>query len=96
MARFLTPEEQKQAVSEREKLDALPAAPDWLSAQTLAFAQAHPDDPRIPAALYLVVRASRYGCSDDKTGDFSKRAFDLLHRRFPNSEWAKRTPFWYK
>ena len=96
VAGFLSPEEQKQAADERQKLDALPAAPDWLSAQTMAFAQAHPDDPRIAEALYLVVRASRYGCSDDKTGDFSQRAFDLLHRRFPNSEWAKKTPYWYK
>jgi hypothetical protein len=42
-----------------------------------------------------VVRASRYGCNDDKTGDVSKRAFDLLHRRYRNTEWATKTPYWY-
>ena len=71
-------------------------APDWLAAQTLAFAQQHPQDPRVPEALYLAVRATRYGCTDSQTGDFSQRAFDVLHRRFPNTEWAKKTPYWFK
>ncbi len=93
---FLSPADVQQAADETAKLQAAGAAPDWLSAQTVAFAQAHPQDPRVPEALYLVVRASRYGCTDDKTGDFSKRAFDLLHRSYPNSEWAKKTPYWYK
>jgi len=26
------------------------------------------------------------------TGDFSHRAFDRLHRRYPHTEWAKTTP----
>jgi hypothetical protein len=96
VAGFLPDPDRKQAAAEWQKLAATPAAPDWLGAQTLAFAGQHPQDPRVPQALYLVVRSSRYGCNDDKTGDFSKRAFDLLHRRYPDSEWAKKTPFWYK
>jgi hypothetical protein len=95
-APFLSDAEIQKAADEALKLRGAGAAPDWLSAQAVAFAQAHPDDPRIPEALYLVVRSSRYGCTDDKTGDFSKRAFDLLHKRYPNTEWAKKTPFWYK
>jgi hypothetical protein len=96
VAGFLPDPDRKQAAAEWQKLAATPAAPDWLGAQTLAFAGQHPQDPRVPQALYLVVRSSRYGCNDDETGDFSKRAFDLLHRRYPDSEWAKKTPFWYK
>ena len=69
--------------------------PDWLGAQTLAFAQQHPEDPRVPEALYPVVRSTRYGCVDERTGSFSKRAFDLLHRRYPASEWTTKAPFWY-
>jgi hypothetical protein len=90
-APFLSAAEHQQAAEEAAKLRAAGAAPDWLGAQTLAFAQAHPQDPRVPEALYLVVHATR-----DKTGDFSKRAFDLLHGRYPNSEWAKKTPYWFK
>jgi hypothetical protein len=87
---------QKEAAAEALKLRAAGAAPDWLGAQTIAFAQRHPQDPRVPEALYLVVRASRYGCTDAKTGEYSKGAFDLLHQRYPNSEWTKKTPFWFK
>jgi hypothetical protein len=96
IANFLSPPDRQQAATEWNKLAALSAGPDWLGTQTLAFAEQHPQDPRIPQALYLVVRASRYGCSDAQTGDVSKLAFDLLHRRYPNTEWAKKTPYWYK
>jgi hypothetical protein len=93
---FLSDAEQKEAADESLKFRAAGAAPDWLGAQTVAFAEKHPQDPRLPEALSLAVRASRYGCTDDKTGQFSKAAFDLLHQRYPNSDWAKKTPFWYK
>ncbi len=95
-APFLSVAELQKAAGEAMQLRGAGTAPDWLGAQTLAFAQKHPQDPRVPEALHLVVRATRYGCTDDKTGDFSKRAFDLLHQRYPNSEWAKNTPYWFK
>jgi len=95
-ANFLSPAERTEAEAEWKKFAALPAGPDWLGAQTIAYARAHPEDPRVPEALHLVVRATRYGCKDGNTGDFSKRAFELLHRRYATNEWAKKTPFWYK
>jgi hypothetical protein len=95
-ALFLPAAGRAQAVAEWRKLQSVPTAPDWLAAQTLAFAQAHPQDPRVPEALYLVVRATRFGCTRDKTGGFSHRAFDLLHRRYPNTEWAGKTPYWFQ
>jgi len=96
VANFLSAANREEAAAERRKLAVLPAAPDWLGAQAVAYAAAHPEDPRVPESLYLVVRATRYGCTDAQTGDASKRAFDLLHRRYPNTEWAKKTPYWYK
>jgi TolA-binding protein len=94
-APFLSAADRDQAAAEWKKLLSVATAPDWLGAQTLAFAQAHPQDPRVPEALYLAVRATRYGCTGKATGDFSHRAFDLLHRRYPNTEWAKKTPYWF-
>ena len=93
---FLSAADRQQATSQVKKLQSIATAPDLLAAQTLAFAQRHPQDPRVPEALYLAVRATRYGCTDSQTGGFSQRAFDLLHRRYPNTEWAKRTPYWFK
>jgi Tetratricopeptide repeat len=95
-APFLPAADRAQAAAERQKLQSLPTAPDWLAAQTLAFAQAHPQDLRVPEALHLVVRATRYGCAGGQTGDFSHRAFDLLHRRYADSDWAAKTPYWFK
>jgi hypothetical protein len=95
-APFLSVAELQKAADEALQLRGAGTAPDWLGAQTLAFAQKHPQDPRVPEALHLVVRATRYGCTDDKTGDFSKGAFDLLHRRYPNSEWTRNTPYWFR
>jgi len=42
-----------------------------------------------------VVRATRYGCTDKETVNYSKAAFDLLHKRYPNSEWTKKTPYYF-
>jgi hypothetical protein len=95
-APFLSAADRQQAAAEWQKLTAIPTAPDWLAAQTLAFAQAHPQDPRVPEALYLAVRATRFGCTDAETGDYSRRAFQLLHRRYPDSDWAAKTPYWFK
>ncbi|HYL60989.1 MAG TPA: hypothetical protein VE077_00080 [Candidatus Methylomirabilis sp.] len=92
---FLTPAQRRAAGEEWATLVALPSAPDWFGEQSLAWAKADPEDPRVPQALHLAVRATRYGCTDEKTGDFSKRAFTLLHDRYPNSEWTKRTPHWF-
>ena len=94
-AAFLPEPDRRRAASELERLRALPAAPNWLANQTVEFARAHPDDPRVPQALHLAVRATRYGCMNAQSGAASKQAFDLLHRKYPNSEWARKTRFWY-
>ncbi len=95
-AAFLTAPDRQRAAAELGKLQALPAAPTWLASSTIAFARQHPDDPQVPQALHLAVRATRYGCTDEKSGAASKQAFDLLHRQYPNSEWARKTKFWYE
>ncbi len=93
---FLSAAERRRAALEWEKLKRLPPAVNWLGAQTLAWAVAHPEDPQVPEALHLVVRASHYGPKDEQSGNFSRRAFELLHRRYPTSEWTAKTPYWYQ
>jgi hypothetical protein len=47
-------------------------------------------------ALALAVRATRYGCQrQGGHGAYSRAAFALLHRRYPDSAAAKRTPYWF-
>lgn len=93
---FLSESERAAATQQWSALQALPTAPDWLGKIALEWAQAHPRDPRVPEALHLVVRAGHYGCGDAKTPDYSRRAFTLLHARYPSSPWTKRTTYWFK
>lgn len=95
-ASFLSPADQATGDAEWKKLSALPAAPTYLSAEVVKYAQAHLEDARVPEALALAVRSTRFGCTDSGTGKVSKQAYDLLHAKFPRSGAAAITKFWYK
>lgn len=74
-----------------------PSGGGYLSEQVMAWARSHPDDPRLPQALHLVVQAGRRACTDRRGPvDYGRPAFALLHRRYPNSEWARKTKYWYQ
>jgi hypothetical protein len=92
---FLTADDRAAADKEHAELEVQSAAPNWLGKRALDWANARPDDPRVPEALHLVVRAWRYGCTESSGENYSKAAYDLLHKRFPTSEWTKKTPYWF-
>jgi hypothetical protein len=92
---FLGTAQLRAAQEETKFLRALPAAATYLGKITTEFAKMHPEDPRIPEALHLTVKASRYGCRDDRSSLYSKKAFTLLHKNYPQSDWTKKTPYWY-
>ena len=94
--RFLSPGDIEKAETEWKALTALGTAPNYISKQVLQWANTHPNDPRVPEALHLAVKTTRYGCTDKDTARWSKAAFDLLHRKYPNSPWTKKTPYWFK
>ncbi|HKS40252.1 MAG TPA: hypothetical protein VJX74_06525 [Blastocatellia bacterium] len=93
---FLTAAQKTTASAEWKRLAALGTGPNYLSAQAVKWAGVKPDDARAPEALHLAVRATRYGCTDKQTGTFSKQAYDTLHRKYPKSEWAQKTKYWFK
>lgn len=93
---FLTLTERKLGEKEFHTLAALGAAPNYLCRQVIQWANKNAGDPRVPEALHLAVKTTRYGCTDKQTARWSKAAFDLLHKRYPKSEWTKRTPYWFK
>jgi tetratricopeptide (TPR) repeat protein len=103
---FLSPQDQETAAKEFSALAALPSAPRWLGQLAVDWANAHPDDVRVPEALHGVVRAWRYGeCGETETAtgqpkdqnvrNFSKEAFEILHKRYPDNAWTKKTPYWF-
>jgi hypothetical protein len=81
--------------AEWNQLSQVPTAPNYLTGVVLEWAKSHPKDPRVPEALHLAVRASRYGQNDGETGHLSMLAFQLLHERYPANDWTKKTPYWF-
>ena len=93
---FLTVAERTAAAREYSMTSSFGAAPNFLAQQVIQWANSNPTDPRVPEALHLAVNATRYGCTDKDSGRWSKSAFDLLHRRYGNTTWARKTKYWFK
>ena len=92
---FLTEAERKQAETERAALDHTDSQANYYTRVVLEFAEKHPDDPRVPEALSRAVKNTRMNCNNNRTGDLSERAFNLLRKRYPDTSWAKNTKYWY-
>lgn len=93
---FLSELQKLSAQNDVSKLVSLGTAPNYLPQQTVAWGQRSLKDPRVPEALHLAVKSTRYGCTDENTGKYSKAAYDFLQKNFKNSTWAKQTPYWFK
>ena len=93
---FLTANEKAEGSRQWAMLSRLGAMPNYLSKQVIQFGTKNPTNPRVPESLHLAVTSTRFGCTDKETGRWSKAAFDLLHRKYPNTTWAKKTRYWFK
>jgi len=93
---FLTAAQRATAEKEYAVLASFGAAPNYLCRQVIEWATSHPTDPRVPEALHLAVKATRYSCTDKQTGKWSKAAYDFLHQHYPGNTWTKQTPYWFK
>jgi hypothetical protein len=92
---FLSVADRAAAASELHKLNLIPAAPAYLGAITIAWSKSHPQDPRVPEALHMTVRCTRFGESDAVSPKLSKEAFMILHHRFARNKWTAETPYYY-
>lgn len=88
---------------EVQLLEAIASAPQYLSQAVLAFEQTAPlatDDEELNARaanLHRAVRTTRYGCNrNGPHAEYSKAAFQLLHKRYKNTPWAAATPYWFQ
>jgi len=93
---FLTAAQRATAAKEYAVLASFGAAPNYLCRQVIEWATSHPADPRVPEALHLAVKSTRYSCTDKQTGKWSKAAYDFLHQHYPGNTWTKQTPYWFK
>ncbi len=92
---FLNEAERSAADREHQQLIAHGNSATYLTKRAVEFANLNPKNPQTPEILHLAVRSTRYGCKDAETGKYSKEAFDILHKRYPNSAWTKETPYWF-
>jgi hypothetical protein len=93
---FLSAQERQAITTEFAALSPLGPAPNYLADEAVAWAQRAPKDERAAEALAKAIQATRWGCADQSTtGSHSQRAFQTLHRLYPQSDWAKQTKYWY-
>jgi hypothetical protein len=89
---FISEKEDKQAKKEWKILSAKGTAPDYLSEKVIEYSKKNTDNAYLPEALHRAIKTTRFGCTGEKTSEYSKSAFRILHKKFPNSEWTKKTP----
>ena len=93
---FLTREQTQTSKTEWKNLRSIGTAEEHLPKTLIGWAKTHPDDPRVPEALHFSWRVSRYGCGLSDPKHYNRQVFDILHKRYPNSEWTKKTKYWFK
>jgi hypothetical protein len=81
--------------TELGRLEQLKTATGTLGDDVLQWADTHPADPELPWLLHVVVMSTRGGCLDKDAPALSRKAHALLHKRWPKSEWARATPYFY-
>jgi tetratricopeptide (TPR) repeat protein len=90
---FYSAPQKETAAGELRQIFKLGDCGDWLSNTLIEWAKSHPSDERSPEALHFAMRSIRF--SADGTTKRSREIYVMLHSRYPNSEWAKKTRFWY-
>lgn len=102
---FVDPGQKALADAEYDRLQQLPDSVIVIGQRVVDYARDHPEDPLVPEALALTVRAGHYACasagviSPDSHGSeytpVGKAAFELLHHSYPKSSWAQKTKYYY-
>jgi len=88
-------QDRQTAIQENDRMNAI-VAPNYFCETAINYGSTHPNDPLVPEALARAVGATRYAAyKDGSTGDFSKRAYMLLHANYPRNVWTQQTPYWY-
>ena len=82
---------------ELEQIAQVESAPRLLSRKVLQWASQDDVSPQgLDEALHRAVVTTRYGCQrQGGHGEYSKASYRVLHKRFPESPWAQKTPFWF-
>ena len=79
-----------------QQLSEMPSAPKKLTLAATAWAARSKPADGAAEALALAVRSTRYGCNwHGGHGAYSKKAQQLLQKKFSDSSFAAATPYWF-
>jgi len=96
---FLSAEERAQVDKENAQLRALAKRSAYLIPIVIDWARKNKADPEVPKALHFLIASTRNECGagaeGDKTRNYSKEAFEFLHRHYPKNEWTAKTRYYY-
>jgi hypothetical protein len=92
--RFLDKRDQEKAKAEWGKLQNVlkNGLTDYLCQKTLRWAESIPQEALLPELMHLCVRLSRF---DGVAPLSSFQVFKVLHGRYQNTEFSKKTPYHY-
>ena len=95
---FVTEAERRDTASELDALKAFGVPRVYLTGAAIDWARARRTDPEAAEALALAIEGWRWSsCNvDGPKSNLPRTAFALLHRQYPDSEWAKKTKYWYE
>jgi hypothetical protein len=89
---FLNSTQLEEAQRQFAALSEIGDAKSFLGQQVLKWAEEAPDDPRLPEALFIAVKANesyKYGCNGWQFDEeIQAQAKALLREKYPNSPWT--------
>lgn len=91
----LSAAEKAAATTEIKALKSFGDAPVGLGKAVLDWANKSPQDPRLPEALHLTVRATKFCEHTNETSAISKQAYAVLHNKYPKNPWTAKTKYYY-
>lgn len=67
----------------------------FLGQAVLDWAKSHPKDKHVPEMLYRVVKLPKWSGESTTGSEFSKKAYLVLHGRYPGNAWTKKAVCYY-
>jgi hypothetical protein len=101
--RFLSVERLAEAEKEQEILRRLPLRSEYLAPALLEWAGKKQADEEAPKGLHFLIASTRMECpygtakpeKEQLRARYSRQAFDMLHKLYPSSDWAKATKYFF-
>lgn len=94
VSQFLTAAERGAASQELKEIWQQ-SCPKFLGGPVLSWAESNGRDPRLPEALYRVVKLPRWSGRSPAGSKYSRAAYEVLHRNYPKNVWTNKAEFWY-